>query len=157
MKIIGRLGSSNLGFCACRSSPLWVPWDQRNGIFESSPWKKQVHQAILNILKHWNFTIPQKHQSNLGKFNIKKHTKIQWMNWLVFPSPTALKVAINGDNSPYAAPPKMLPTMPAIGHKTNRKKMKIHSRIFRNGPSILALPSKKFTITSKIPLENESS
>lgn len=90
MKLIRGLGSSNLGFCACRSPPLWVPWDQRNGIFESSTWKKQVHQAILNILMHWNFTIPQKHQSDLGKFNIKTYQNT--MDELVgLPFPNSVK------------------------------------------------------------------
>lgn len=58
---------------------------------------------------------------------------------LVFPSPTASKVANIGERKPDSAPPMMLAPMPTTGHKIKKTGMHMQVRSFRTGPNCLAL------------------
>lgn len=80
----------------------------------------------------------------------KKITTKQWINSLVFPSPTASKVANTGAKKPYPAPPTILPIMPTRGHRTKRTDMTTQVTSFRIGPSCLVLPSTKKSWENKL-------
>lgn len=61
---------------------------------------------------------------------------------MLFPAPTASKVANMGERKPYAAPPTTLAKMPSTGHKMKGSGMDIQRTSLRIGPNCFDLFSE---------------